>query len=200
MNVKKTQAITSQATTTRNVLSFILVLVIIGAAVGFYFGLQFIKTYAVEVSHVVTDSKAAGESEKSLSTLKTELSNGEELVGTANKLFSTSSTYKEQIQSDITRYASEAGITVISIDPSSDAAPAGPNKAPSAPRGSTPTDTSEVITIKSPVSYAKLIQFMQSIEDNLPKMQITAIGISRPAVASGDEVITDKITISVLTR
>lgn len=186
--MKKPQTNTSQATTTRNVLSFTLVLVIIIAIVGCYFGLQFIKSYALEVSQAVTNSKAAEKGEKSLSALQSELANGGALAGTADKLFSTPDAYEAQLRRDIEKYASDTGITVVSIDPSN------------TPVGTTPSDTSKIVTVKSPVPYLKLLQFLQSIEDNLPKMQITDITISRPAIASSDEVMTDKITISVLTR
>jgi hypothetical protein len=178
------------ATTTRNILAATLVIVIIGSAVGFYFGLQMIKAYALEVSHTVTDSHASGQNIQELSKLQQQLAAGQGLVAKADALFSTSATYQTQALKDISKYASEAGISISSID----------SAAPAAGPTTVAPNSSEVITIQSPVSYAKFIQFLDAIEGNLPKMQITGISIGRPAVPSGDLIKTDKITVTVSTR
>lgn len=188
--MKKDQTKKMQATTTRNILGATLVIVIIGAAVGFYFGLQVIKSYALEVTHAVTDSHASGTNIQDLSQLKKQLADGQSLVAKADALFSTPATYQTQALKDISKYASEAGISISSID---SAQPAGGN----APVTS---EYSEIITIQSPVSYAKFLQFLDAIEGNLPKMQITGITIGRPSNPSGDQITTDKITIKVSTR
>lgn len=181
----------TQATTTRNILATTLVIVIIGAIVGFYFGLQIIKAYALEVTHTVTDSHASGQNVEELSALQQQLAAGQSLVAKADALFSTPATYQTQALKDISKYASDAGISISSID----------SAAPSATGTITATpDYSEVITIQSPVSYAKFLQFLDAIEGNLPKMQITGITIGRPAIPSGDLITTDKITVMVSTR
>jgi len=177
-----------QAKTTRTILSATLVIVIIGAVVGFYFGLQVIKAYALEVTHSVTDSHASGQNISELNKLQQQLAAGQGLVTKANELFSTPATYQTQALKDISKYASEAGISISSID----SAPA---------EGAAATSNySEVITIQSPVSYAKFLQFLDGIEGNLPKMQITGITIGRPKIPSGDQITTDKITVTVSTR
>lgn len=183
-----------QATTTRNILAATLVIVIIGSATGFYFGLQFIKSYALEVTHAVADSHASGQNIKELSQLKKQLAAGQGLVAKANELFSTPATYQTQALKDISKYAGEAGVTVSSIDS------AAPNTTTGAGAATTAPNYSETITIQSPVSYAKFLQFLAAIEGNLPKMQITGITIGRPAVQSGDQITTDKITVTVSTR
>jgi hypothetical protein len=183
----------NQATTTRNILSAVLVIVIIGSAVGFYFGLQIIKNYALEVTHAVTDSHASGTNIQELNQLKQQLAAGQGLVAKADSLFSTPATYQTQALKDISKYAGEAGLSISSIDSGK---PAEPAKGTAVPV----SDYSEVITIQSPVSYAKFLQFLDAIEGNLPKMQITGITIGRPTISSGDQITTDKITITVSTR
>lgn len=189
----KKQSNKMQATMTRNILAITLVVVVIGAAVGFYFGLQIIKSYALEVTHAVADSHASGDNIQELSQLKQQLTAGQSLVAKADALFSTPATYQTQALKDISKYANEAGISISSID--SAKAADGANGAPAI----TP-DSSEVITIQSPVSYTKFLQFLDAIEGNLPKMQITGITIGRPANPSGDLITTDKITVTVSTR
>ena len=193
--MKKTPLNTTQATATRNVLSFILVVVIIGAIAGFYYGLQVLREYALDVAHTVTDSSASAENIDQLSALKQQLADGQPLVAKAEKLFSAPDTYQTQALKDISKYASEAGITISSIDSANP--DSGSAASPLSPSG---TGYSEVITLQNPVSYAKLLQFLNAIEGNLPKMQITGVSIDRPAAPSGDQVTTDKITITVAVR
>jgi len=185
---KKTQA----ATTTRNLLAFILVAVILGATAGFYYGLQIIKDYSLEVTHAVTDSSASATNIDQLSQLKQQLASGQALVAKADSLFATPDTYQTQALKDISKYASEAGVTISSIDSS--------NPETSSGQATPGSNYSEIITLQSPVSYAKLLQFLDAIEGNLPKMQITGITITRPSSPSGDQVATDKITITVAVR
>lgn len=179
-----------QAVTVRNILAAALVIIIIGSGVGFYFGLQLVKAYALEVTHAVTDSHASGQNIQELSNLKKQLADGQGLVAKADALFATPATYQTQALKDISKYANDAGISISSIDSAQPAVGA---------VAGTPS-YSEVITIQSPVSYAKFIQFLDGIEGNLPKMQITGITIGRPSKASGDQITTDKITVTVSTR
>lgn len=174
------------ATRMRNVLAFLMVVIIIGACAGFYFGLQSVKDYALEVTHSVSDANASGKNVEQLSVLKQQLAERKPLVTKANQLFATSDNYQLQSLKDIQKYASEAGITISNTEFDKVTAAAGGH--------------SVLVTLQSPVSYAKFIQFLDAIEGNLPKMQITGVSISRPTSASGDNITTDKITITVATR
>ncbi len=187
--MKKSKPI--NATATRNFLAFFMVIVVIGAAAGFYFGLQIIKKYSIDVSHTVSDSNASGQNIEQLGVLKQELAQREPLVTKANQLFATEATYQSQALKDIQQYASTSGIVISNTEF---------NKA-SAVKGATPVEAhSTMVTVQSPVSYSKLLKFLNAIEGNLPKMQITGISISRPTATSGDTIVTDKITITVATR
>ena len=193
--MKKSQAKDNQATMMRNFLAFILTVVIIAAVAGFYFGLQVIKDYSLEVTHTVADSSASAKNVDQLSVLKKQLADGKPLVAKAEKLFSTPGSYQTQALKDISKYAGEAGVSISSINsanPDTNGAASSLN-----PNG---TGYSEVVTLQNPVSYAKLLKFLDAIEGNLPKMQITGVSISRPLSPSGDRVATDKITITVAVR
>jgi hypothetical protein len=187
MNKSKSKKIT--ATNMRNFLATLLVLIIVGSAAGFYFGLQIIKDYSLEVSRATTDANASGDSIQQLGDLKKQLADGQALVTKANQLFATPATYQTQALKDISKYATESDITISSIN----------STEPSTP-GSGASGSSEVITIQSPVSYIQFLKFINAIEGNLPKMQITGISIERPVKSSGDLIVTDKITIVVSTR
>ena len=183
-----------KATSTRNILAFLMFVVIAGAAAGFYFGLQTIKTYALDVSHTVSDANASGKNVEQLSELKQALADREPLVAKANSLFATEATYQSQVLKDLQKYASDAGITISNTSFDKQSA------SDTAPIASAVTSESVVVTVSSPVSYARLMKFLDELEGNLPKLQVTGISLSRPANATGDLVATDKITITVATR
>ena len=182
-----------KATSTRNILSFLMFIVIVGSAAGFYFGLQTIKAYALDVSHAVSDANASGKNIEQLGELKTALADREASVAKANSLFTTSDTYQSQVLKDLRKYAGDAGVTISNTEFDQQSTDA------TAPAAAT-NDHKVVVTIESPVSYTKLMKFLDGIEGNLPKLQVTGVNISRPTAASGDLVATDKITITVSVR
>lgn len=184
------------ATMMRNILASLLIIVILGSATGFYFGLQIIKAYALEVTHTAADSSASDKNIEQLSQLKQQLAAGQALVTKADALFSTPDTYQTQALKDISKYAANTGVTISSIDSAKPPASSGVTSPPMAITSS----YSEIITIQSPVSYAKFLRFLDAIEGNLPKMQITGITVGRPKQISGDLITTDKITIMVSIR
>lgn len=180
-----------KATTMRTVLIFLIVILIIGGAGGFYLGLQQVQSYAVEVSHTAADAHASERNIDDLQQLKQNLAESETLVAKANQLFATDASYQSQALKDIQKYASSAGITIVNtnFDSSADSG--------------TPSGLSGhnfVISIQSPVSYSKLITFLDSIEGNLPKMQVVSVDLSRATGGGEDTVSSGDIKIAIATR
>lgn len=175
-----------KATTLRNVLAGILVLTILGAAAGFYYGLEQIRSYAVEVSHTVADANSGDKNIENLRRLKQALAESKSLVAKANKVFATKDNYQSQAVTDVQRYAQLAGVSVANTKFSDDKNSGG--------------DQTMTIRLDSPVSYAKLLRFLNAIEGNVPKMQLIGISLSRPTQSSGDQVNIDEIFITVATR
>lgn len=56
-----------------------------------------------------------------------------------------------------------------------------------------------IITLANPVNLSSFINFLKLTENNIPLMQVTGINISR-APGSNTDIITDPLTIEVLTR
>jgi len=185
-----------KATSTRNLLSFLMFVVVLGSIAGFYFGLQMVKTYALDVSHTVSDANASGKNIEELGDLKQALAEREVLVSKANSLFATTNTYQSQVLKDLQKYAATAGVTITNTE--FDKQTSGDTN--TAPATTAANSHSVVVTIGSPVSYTKLIAFLDALEGNLPKLQVTGVSLSRPTVTSGDLVTTEKITITVATR
>lgn len=186
--MKKDKSNKSGATTLQHTLSVLLVIVVLGAIAGFYAGLQMIKDYSLEVTHTTADANASGKNIEELGALKQQLADGKVLVEKANKLFSTPETYQTQALKDISKYADATGVKIASIDSTTGAT------------GAVGAEHSEVITLQNPVSYTSFLKFIDAIEGNLPKMQITGITIGRTANGAAGQITTGKITIAVSTR
>lgn len=175
-----------KASSIRSLLAVLFVVLILGVAGGFYLVLQQIKAYAVDVSHTVVDSEASGNQINELQTLKQELQDREQLVKKANTLFATSGNYQSQALSDVQRYAQRFGVTIsnTSFEPLAEGS----------------TKPIFVITLQSPVSYTNLLKFLDAIEGNLPKMQVTSVTLGTTGQASGGNVTTEDIKIEIATR
>ncbi len=179
-----------RASSTRSLLIFLVILLFAATGVGFYFAFQQVRAYAVTVSHATVDADASGKQIEELQTLKQELADREQLVTKANKLFATQDNYQAQALKDVQKYAQTYGLTVLNT------------KFESATDGPADTNTGNVfvISLQSPVSYAKLLQFLDAIEGNLPKMQITSISLGHVTGDTAGNVSTDDIKIGIATR
>jgi hypothetical protein len=171
--------------TLRGILVVLLILIIAGGTGLFYLGLNEIRTFATEVNHTIADAEASNGQVQALQTLKSQLTQSEALIGKANQMFATPGNYQNQAVTDIRNYAAAAGIAIAktSFDP----------QVP----GTSPTMT---VSLRSPVSYSRLIQFLDSIEGNIPKMQVTNIGINHVNGGNADAVAVDDIKIMIATR
>lgn len=169
----------------RGALLIILIAIMSGGAGLFYIGLNQLHDYAVQVNNSAAEAQASDDRVQSLQSLKNQLSQSQALVTKANQMFATPESYQAQANNDVSKYASAAGITITKT--TFEAAVAG---------GSPVMN----VTIKSPTSYSKLIQFLNGIEGNLPKMQVTSIALSHPANGGADSVTVDDIKIAIATR
>lgn len=177
-----------KASSLKKVLIALLVMIVLASVAGFYYGLQILQAYAVEVSHTVADADASGKSVQKLQELKKSLAERETLVAKADKIFATESNYQSQALTDVQRYAAQAGLTISNT-----------NFDAPADGGLVSTNRSFVITLQSPVSYSKFLQFLNSIEGNLPKMQVSSINLSR-AAGGVDDVTTGEIKLTISVR
>lgn len=175
-----------KATNVRTLLQTLFVIVIIGTAAGFYWGIDQVKDQAKSVGHTVADATASGRQLEELEELKQQLAERKTLVEKANKAFTTSSRYQSQAITDVQRYASRTGISIQKTAFSDAGVPAGT-------RGM-------VITINNPSSYTQLLQFLDALEGNLPKMQVISLELSRPNNGDPGQINAGDLKISILTR
>lgn len=173
-----------------------------------WFSNDILKKSAAEVSQVTSDAGASQSSVQTLQKIKQELESKKDIIAKASSIVADSQGYKyqDQIIKDLNGYAAASGIVITNFTFTTAAAPAaaapaapaaggatGAAVTPAAPSGVKSTSAS--ISLKSPVKYVNLLQFIHSIEQNLTKMQIARITLSKGT--THDDVSTDALEIQV---
>ncbi|NCQ54047.1 hypothetical protein COV88_02520 [Candidatus Saccharibacteria bacterium CG11_big_fil_rev_8_21_14_0_20_41_19] len=183
-----------QATSLRKAMITLVVILIILASVGFYFGQDWLTKYAAEVDQTTSGSSASSSSSQALSQLHEEITNNQPIGAKASALVASSQNYQNKIISDLNKYASSTGISI-----------AGYNLTQPTITGDDAGATISgvkskfvTITLNNPIPIRSLLQFFKAIESNLPKMQITGISIS--SSSTKDNVTVDPLTIEVYTK
>jgi len=203
-----------------------MVLIIAASAVGFWFFHQHLVTYARQINAATAAATASNDTVSQLKNIKTKLDNDQDAISRAKDIVADSKSYQyqNQIINDLESYAFAAGITINSFTFNTNGGTAGaggptPVKAGggAAGSGSTPTvavaptttgstrtapgglkSTSVSICINSPVSYQSIMNFLHGIEQNLTKMDITGISLSKQD--NKGNVSLGPLTVEVYTR
>lgn len=191
------------ATLLRAILSISMFVVAAIGGTAFWIANSKLEEYAVEVSHTSADATASRDNLQNLQKIQKELDEDKEVVQRASSIVADSQSYQyqNQIITDLNGYAAKAGIEITNINFASTTTqtttpgtttPA----APTAPSGVKSMPVS--ITIKNPVDYINLLKFINSIEENLTKMQISRINLSKDPTKNS--VTSDALTIEVYVR
>lgn len=175
----------------------------------FYYIYGQLQNVAVNVSHTVVDAQSRQSSIQTLQEIQTELNNNKDVIAKANSIVADSQSYQyqDQILNDINGYAAKAGITITNVDFSSSSTAGGTSTTPrtgtqQAPAATAPSGVKTVsvsVTMQNPIGYTNFLQFLRSIEDNLTKMQVQKISLSK-GTGGGDSVSSDVLTIQVYVR
>ncbi|MEP7204865.1 MAG: hypothetical protein ABI716_01580 [Candidatus Saccharibacteria bacterium] len=182
----------------RSLLIVIAIILLVLSVGGFYFGQDWLRTFAGTVSQKIADSQASGTDVQSFKKLQADLEARKAIIAKANSIVASSQNYQDQTIRDLTKYANYANISITNYDFAQAATTAA---TPTSPAQSAATGSSSVtISIASPISYTKLMKFMSAIESNTPKMQISSVNLGRAPDGNSDSVKTDKLTIEVYTR
>ena len=166
--------------------------------------------YAVEVQKVSDTAASSGKNLSTLGVLKTKLAEEQEAVERAKNLVAESKSYayQDQIIKDLNTFASKSGITIAGFQFNNDAfAPSGTAPAPAAAPtagAAAPTTVnglktvSVAIDLKSPIKYENAMEFVHMIEQNLTKMQLAGISMSKDPASNN--VTVSSLTIEVYVR
>jgi len=192
------------ATQLRMILFVSLGATILIGGIGFYFIQQNLNNFAVEVSHVSEDAHTSDNDIAALQKLQKQLAENQDNIKRTNSIVADSKSYQyqDQIIRDLNTYAARSGIgiTRFSFDESGSGATAA-QKAPAAGTAAQPQtisglkSTSVSITLKTPTQYKNLMNFVHAIEQNLTKMQIAGLSLTKGENSS--EVSINALTIEV---
>jgi len=199
------------ATQLRLTLSISLFVVAILGGVMFSFADRQLKAVATDVSHVAIDADASRNNVQTLQKIQALLENNKDVIAKTNSIVADSQSYQyqNQIVSDLNKYASQAGITITNLDFAAGDSTAGSGSTGTKTPGTTTTPsaaapagvktTSVAVTMENPISYNSFLKFLRSIEDNLTKMQVQKVSLSK-GTGEGDQISSDVLTIQVYVR
>lgn len=168
----------------RTLLSILLIIVAGGGAAAFYLGNTIVGDYAVEVNHRLADAEASGKQIEELQMLKNQLAQDNPLVIKADNFFATPTNYQSNAITDLERYADKAGLTITKTTRDDNARTG---------------RYSITIQLQQPVSFSRLIGFLNNIEGNVPKMQVSSIKLG-PSSNGSNSVRTGEIKIDISVR
>lgn len=169
----------------RTLLAVVLVFVVAGSAGLFYLGLQETKRYGIEVNHRLLDADASYEQLSSLQALKNQLTESETLVTKANLLFATPDNYQAEALDAVRNYATVAGLSITNT------------------RFADAADGSKTVVLsfnESSVTYDKLIYFLQNVEENVPKLQVTSLPVESIEGGGSNSIKIGDVVIKIFVR
>lgn len=188
------------ATKLRATLALSLLLITLVTSGGFYVVNRWLRSFATDVSHATADATASHTTISTLQQLQERLAANREVIQRANSIVAESQSYQyqDEIIQDLNNYASTAGISITNFNFETQGT--ADQQDTTSTQGITPpsgiNSTLVSVTIQSPVNYDSLLRFFYSIEQNLTKMQITNISLTK----SEGEVASDDLTIEVYIR
>ena len=191
----------------RLALSGALVLIIAVSCGIFYFAYQQLDKKAESVGAKVAESNDSQNLLQQLRKTEQDLEKNKELAEKVSMLAANGQdfAYQDQIVNDLTVYAERSGMTINNItfsaadgstgtpQPTEAATtPTAPIAAPSGLKKTTIT-----VTLKSPADYKGLLNFLHYIEQNLTKLKIANITLTK---SGADMVNTDMLSLEVYLR
>lgn len=180
----------------RIVLIILLILTFIAGIAAFVFAKDFLGGYATKVSERNALANIGDTNLQALNKLEKYLQDNKAVVEKTENIVADSKEYRyqNQIISDMNGFASSVGISIDSFDFTTSQAEAATEAAAQgttdASAAATPEPTSGLrstkatVTVRTPILYTSLLKFIQKIEQNKTKMQITSVSLTRSTDAT----------------
>lgn len=209
------------ASSFRIILSASLLLIVVVTASGFTFGYELLGNYAEEIAHKKVDASTSDETIASLEKVQQTMEENQGLIEKIDTLRADDAFPEFAIVDRVKAIAKRNNIKISSYTfggASSDSTgtttpPTGtPGQQPATPPSASGETVSLSINFASVPSYKKYLQFLYDIEQNVPKMRIKGVGVSKgsgetltpdgnpsPAQQSGDsgELSVDPLVIEM---
>jgi len=183
-----------KATALRSMLIFILVVMFALIGGGYYFGRQWLNSYATTVGTTVAQSQNSNNDVAEGQRLQAEIANQQQTITKVNQLFSDPSTYQTQVVNDVTNYTTALGLKTPDFSFGTAGTTTTGSATPAATAGSSNTVT---VTLDTPIDYTTFLKLVRDIEQNLPKMQISGLNLTRN---DNQTIGSDALTIEVFTK
>ena len=184
-----------KATALRGILIFVLIVIAAGISGGYYFAHQWLETYSATVGTTVAQSQNSNNDVEIGQQLQAAIANQQQTITKVNQLFSDPTTYQTQVINDVTIYAAALGLPT--PDFSSGSAASGTTTPAAGAAASGGSATTVTVTLPTPINYLTFLKLVRSIEQNLPKMQIASVNLTRNDATT---IGTDALTIEVFTK
>lgn len=209
MSERKREKMTP-AVTMRIVFALSLVLILVGMGGIVYFGYTMLQGTAEEVSKIQTEAKAVDAKVQNLARLEKEMEKYKDSVAKARQLVAETQQYQyqNQIINDLTTYANQSGVGIAGFTFTSGSAGAKSNSGSSGTSGTNnssgsnsaagPKSMKVSVRLNEKTDYMALLRFMHLIEQNLTRMQIASVSMSK-AEGSG-QVSTQTLDVEVYVR
>jgi len=185
----------------RIVLLCSIALILAISSVGYWFFHTQLIAYAEQVSVATAEANQSSNDTSTLQRLKKELEDDKVAVNRAKSIVADSKyyQYQDQIIKDINAYAKASGVEVSAFDFGTPATGASDTATP-APTLSTNglKSTRVTVSLNNPVNYKNAIRFIYAIEQNLTKMQLSGISLTKGE--GKDEVTLNSLNIEVYIR
>ena len=173
------------------------------SVVGFFFAQNYLATHASEVSQVSSEAEASRTRVQQLQQTEKELEKYSEAIDRAAKIVAESKSYEyqDQIINDLTNYANRAGVDITSFS-FNDGVAAGtgattaPTTTPTPAAGDLKT-TSVVVNLKPDVPYTNVLTLLSLIENNLTKMQIANVDLTKSEQGAPNAVTLQSLNLEV---
>ena len=209
MSERKREKMTP-AVTMRIVFALSLVLILVGMGGIVYFGYTMLQGTAGEVSKIQTEAKAVDAKVQNLARLEKEMEKYKDSVAKAQQLVAETQQYQyqNQIINDLTAYANKSGVGIAGFTFTSGSAGAKSNSGSSGTSGTNnssgsnsaagPKSMKVSVRLNEKTDYMALLRFMHLIEQNLTRMQIASVSMSK---AEGvGQVSTQTLDVEVYVR
>ncbi len=190
MSERKREKMTP-AVTMRIVFTLSLVLILVGMGGVVYFGYTMLQGTAEEVSKIQTEAKAVDAKVQNLARLEKEMEKYKDSVAKAQQLVAETQQYQyqNQIINDLTAYANKSGVGIAGFTFTSGSAGAKSNSGSSGTSGTNnssgsnsaagPKSMKVSVRLNEKTDYMALLRFMHLIEQNLTRMQIASVSMSK---------------------
>lgn len=189
----------------RMILVISMFIIMIVTAIGFYFIQAHLYSFAVEVSHMNEDASTSGNDVATWERIKQRLEDDQATVTRTKNIVAASQAYEyqDQIITDLNTYASRSGVAISSYSFGGATGAAGAAAAAANSKSTLPTisglkSVTVSVTLVTPTKYNNLMKFIHSIEQNLTKMQVASISITKGT--ANDEVSINTLEIEVYTK